>query len=197
MKNFEEHLTPENSLIGGWYIDENICDEIVNYYNKNDHLHQLGNFGKNENLNFVDKDVKESLDLVIPQNYFGHPFHNYRKQLNECLSKYINKYNHCNSYSYFNINENYIIQKYPIGGGYKTWHFEKAGIKVFKRLLVFMTYLNTVEDGGTEFLYQKLSTPAKKGLTLIWPSQFTHTHRGIVSFSKEKIIITGWYSFNE
>jgi hypothetical protein len=197
MYNFKEHLMPENSFIGGWYIDENICDEIVDYYNKNNHLQQLGNFGKDENSNFVDKDVKESIDLNVSKSYLGHPFYNYRKQLNECLSKYIDKYNHCNSYSYFNINEDYLIQKYPIGGGYKSWHFEKGSIKVCKRLLVFMTYLNTVENGGTEFLYQKLSTPAKKGLTLIWPSQFTHTHKGIVSLNKEKIIITGWYSFNE
>ena len=95
------------------------------------------------------------------------------------------------------MNENYQIQKYPVGGGYKTWHFEKSDIKACKRLLVFMTYLNTVEDGGTEFLYQKLITPAKKGLTFIWPSQFTHTHKGTISFSKEKIIITGWFSFDE
>jgi hypothetical protein len=33
-----------------------------------------------------------------------------------------------------------------------------------------MTYLNDVDDGGTDFLYQKLTTPAKKGLTLIWPA---------------------------
>ena len=36
-----------------------------------------------------------------------------------------------------------------------------------------MTYLNDVKDGGTEFFYQKLKTPAKKGLTLIWP--WSHT----------------------
>ena len=156
MNNFKEHLMPENSFIGGWYIEKNICDEIVDYYNKNSHLHFAGAFGKDNNPNFIDKNVKESIDLVIPKDYFGHPFHNYRIQLNDCLSKYIDKYNYCNSYSHFNMNENYQIQKYPVGGGYKTWHFEKSDIKACKRLLVFMTYLNTVEDGGTEFLYQKL-----------------------------------------
>ena len=44
-------------------------------------------------------------------------------------------------------------------------------------------------------LYQKLKTPAKKGLTIIWPAEWTHTHRGIVSNTKEKIIVTGWYNF--
>ena len=63
------------------------------------------------------------------------------------------------------------------------------------RALVFMTYLNDVEDGGTEFLHQNVYTPAKKGLTLIWPAYWTHTHRGVVSKLKEKYIVTGWINF--
>ena len=58
-----------------------------------------------------------------------------------------------------------------------------------------MTYLNDVDDGGTEFLYQKITIPAKKGLTIVWPTQWTHTHRGQISHTKEKRIITGWYNF--
>lgn len=57
-----------------------------------------------------------------------------------------------------------------------------------------MTYLNDVQNGGTEFLYQKITTKAKKGLTLIWPSDFTHTHRGQIC-DKTKYIITGWFDF--
>ena len=52
-----------------------------------------------------------------------------------------------------------------------------------------------MEDGGTEFFHQNLSTPAKRGLTLIWPAYWTHTHRGIVSRLKEKYIVTGWINF--
>ena len=97
----------------------------------------------------------------------------------------------------FALRENYNLQKYPIGGGFKIWHFEndfKSPLNKH-RALVFMTYLNDVEDGGTEFFHQHLSTPAKKGLTLIWPAYWTHTHRGIVSKLKEKYIVTGWINF--
>ena len=56
-----------------------------------------------------------------------------------------------------------------------------------------MTYLNDVEDGGgKEFKYQKLRFNAKKGTTLIWPPDFTHTHRGVISPTQEKYISTGW-----
>ena len=60
-----------------------------------------------------------------------------------------------------------------------------------------MTYLNDVDDGGTEFKYQNITTPAKKGLTLIWPTHWTHTHRGQVSNTKIKYITTGWFDFYE
>ena len=58
-----------------------------------------------------------------------------------------------------------------------------------------MTYLNTVPDAGTQFKYQQLTTPAEKGLTLIWPPDFSHTHKGQISKKEEKFIITGWLGF--
>ena len=58
-----------------------------------------------------------------------------------------------------------------------------------------MTYLNDVEDGGeTQWLYQGKLVKPKKGLTAIWPTDFTHTHRGVVSPTQRKTIVTG--SFN-
>ena len=55
-----------------------------------------------------------------------------------------------------------------------------------------MTYLNDIDEGGTVFKYQKITTPSIKGLTLIWPTDFTHTHKGQIT-DKEKIITTGWF----
>ena len=62
--------------------------------------------------------------------------------------------------------------------------------------MVFMTYLNDVTDGGgTEFYYQNKITEARKGKTLIWPADWTHTHRGVVSPTQDKYIITGWLNY--
>ena len=80
---------------------------------------------------------------------------------------------------------------------FKFYHFEKTGGKSVKRHLVFQTYLNTVEDAGeTEFFYQQYRCKAAKGKTVIWPVVWTHTHRGIVSPTEDKYIVTGWYSFD-
>jgi prolyl 4-hydroxylase len=72
---------------------------------------------------------------------------------------------------------------------------ERQSILTSKRLFVFMLYLNTVNDkGGTEFKYYNHIEKAEAGKLLIWPPDFTHTHRGVVSPTEKKYIITGWYS---
>ena len=64
------------------------------------------------------------------------------------------------------------------------------------RHLVFMTYLNDVNNGGeTEFLNQRIKFKPQKGLTLVWPADWTHSHRGLVSLTETKYITTGWLNF--
>jgi len=96
----------------------------------------------------------------------------------------------------FRVTESPAIQHYRPGGGFKMPHFERGGYATATRMLVWMTYLNDVTDGGgTHFVYQKHTFEAKKGRTLIWPSDFTHTHAGVVSPNQHKYIITGWMNF--
>ncbi len=78
-------------------------------------------------------------------------------------------------------------------GGFKKWHSERSNFQNQSRQLVFMTYLNSLSEGGeTEFFYQKVKIKPTKGLTLLWPSDFTHTHRGVPATNDTKIIATGW-----
>ena len=187
-EHFEEHL-----FIGGWYLPPEYCDEIIEYFNFNKKYTDKGVSGLGLNT-----EIKQSYDLGVGSHNFDCIWGVYRKFLHKCLEKYWHKYSQSNEVNIYGIVEDFNIQKYPIGGGFKNWHCENTGHNIGgKRHLVFMTYLNDVEDGGTEFLYQKITTPAKKGLTLIWPAPWTHTHRGQVSNTKEKYIVTGWYSFLE
>ena len=89
-------------------------------------------------------------------------------------------------------------QYYPPGGGYKIYHTERNGRMEpgASRHLVFMTYLNDVTDeGGTQFFHQNVTIQPKKGLTLVWPSDWTFMHRGVSSPTQEKRIMTGWFNF--
>jgi hypothetical protein len=123
----------------------------------------------------------------------------YVNSLNYCLIEYKKNYPHLDSHlPAWGIVESYNIQKYQPSEAFFEWHFERThGLKGSeKRLLVFMTYLNTVKDEGeTEFFYQKLKVKPEEGLTLIWPAHFTHFHKGQISKKYEKYIITGWYTF--
>jgi len=95
-----------------------------------------------------------------------------------------------NSYSF-------KVQKTEPGQGYHIWHCESSTRAFSNRILAWTLYLNDVEDGGeTEFYYQKLKVKPRKGLTLIWAADWTHTHRGIPSPTEEKYIITGWFNYN-
>ena len=93
--------------------------------------------------------------------------------------------------------DDFNIQSYEPKEGYFKWHSEASPeLSIMRtRWIVWMLYLNDVPDGGTEFLYQDLQVDAEKGKLVIWPAFFTHTHRGIVSNTTKKIIVTGWGNY--
>ena len=57
-----------------------------------------------------------------------------------------------------------------------------------------LMYILVEDQGETEFHFQKVKIKPKKGLSLIWPADFTYTHRGIPSPTQEKYIATGWFN---
>jgi hypothetical protein len=88
------------------------------------------------------------------------------------------------------------LQKINIGQGYHIWHYESAKREISNRLLTYILYLNTVEEGGeTEFLYYPRRIKPTQGTLVLWPASFTHTHRGNPPLSGTKYIMTGWVEF--
>jgi hypothetical protein len=93
-------------------------------------------------------------------------------------------------------NKPFIDMFFKVGEGYHFWHCENAAMKARNRILAFMVYLNDVAEGGeTEFLYQKCRFKPEKNTLLVWPSQFTHVHRGNPPLSNDKYVITGWVEY--
>lgn len=181
-------------FISSWTIPEYICDGILDYYHNNTSLHKQGilEYGNSKRVS----NDKQATEIHISPNNHEKPFGDYRGELQNCLDLYIKTYPHVNNMFSFNIAEAYNIQHYKKNEGFKIEHFERTGQfdYTIKRCLVFMTYLNDVDDGGTKFIYQNRTIKAQKGKTIIWPADWTHTHVGQISKTKEKTIVTGWFS---
>ena len=179
-------MDKENFILGFQIDNDKLLDGLIDYH-KNNHEYKY----KSEQTTH-DIETKASTDVNIQFVSNNKFIKEYTNHLIGGLKAYHQKYKHFNPE--LCIQEGFNIQHYGPGQGYKRWHNERGEYQINQRALVFMTYLNDVPDGGgTEFAYYpELKIKAKKGLTLLWPTDFTHTHRGIIS-QHEKYIITGWF----
>ena len=185
------------TFIRKFNIDTSICAGLIDYHNNNFEYREAGKLADYAHGGPVlDKSTKDSLDVYFFGSSKDGRIIKYFQALTDCLIDYRKHYN-LNDYESALANN---IQYYPPGGGFKKWHCERptygsSNSIVVQRALVYMTYLNDVKDGGeTEFKYQQVKVKPEKGLTLIWPSDFTHTHRGVPSPTEEKWIATGWFN---
>jgi prolyl 4-hydroxylase len=188
-------------FVGDFIIDHAVCDRLVELHRACDRkgLVKRGRMGKGGNL-VVDPEKKDSFDVsvdLVPADLLKeYGIESYYAELQRCLQQYMEQHPLLKQVGKFRVTESPAIQHYRPGGGFKMPHFERSGYATTTRMLVWMTYLNDVTDGGgTHFVYQKHTFEAKKGRTLIWPSDFTHTHAGVVSPTQHKYIITGWMNF--
>ena len=201
MNKIKEHRInkEDNMFIGGYYCPDKILDPIVEWCNSLDLKGgiSMGTDGKTQKWDGEEKTFKECYEQGIVWPTLGFkPMDRFLDWVQYALGEYMEKYPMLNSGGQFKMDPNFNFQKYPKGHAYNGWHCERAGYASTNRMLVWMIYLNDCKDGGeTAFLYQKLKIKPEKGLVLFWPSDFTHTHKGIPSYKTEKMIMTGWYSY--
>ena len=188
-------------FVGDFLIDAVVCDRLMELHRACDRkgLVKRGKMGKGGNL-VVDTEKKDSFDISVdllpPELVNEYGIERYYTELQRCLQQYQEQHPLLKQIGTFRVTESPSIQHYRPGGGFKMPHFERAGYATTTRMLTWMTYLNDVQDGGgTHFVYQNHTFEARKGRTLIWPSDFTHTHVGVVSPTEHKYIITGWMNF--
>jgi len=188
--------TPSQDFIWGRNIPDEVCDGLIDFWRDQSCLQASVGKCLRHGLTAIDRDFKESLDMAIPLQITDDRVQTYLLHLQQVLDDYMERFPMCET-SEFRIVEPLNMQWYPPGGGFKQWHSERANCKPgnIYRHLVFMTYLNDVPDGGTEWYHQQKYVDAKKGYTVLWPSDWTHFHRGRVSHEHEKVIMTGWFSY--
>jgi prolyl 4-hydroxylase len=188
VSDYEFNRDLESKFIQGWYISESICDQILQSFKRLQDQSLNVYLGEPKNYFVSSLTDEKSYDSELSDRYKG--------ELSLCLKKYLGTYQFaCTNgkhYLFNDINVQYF--KPPLH--YSKFHCERTsnGNSIF-RTLVFITYLNDVkENGETEFFYQKTKIKPKKGLTIIWPTEWTHAHRGI-STNEDKYIVTGWFEY--
>lgn len=200
MQNFPLDTNVNPNFIRAYFLEDlSICDKLIEHFNNEDtHKVEGRVYTENCSVKTVNHDVKQSWESYF-ETTDNHPLYiEYLTELQKVLDQYIKDFPWCNEFASWSVISSTNLQYYPAGGGFKEWHCERGAAvhPVGSRHLVFMTYLNDVEEGGgTEFYHQGITTPAKKGLTVIWPPDWTHVHRGVVAPSEEKYIITGWMNY--
>ena len=133
-------------------------------------------------------------DRSFMLNYTSAKFtNNINQMLKSCATHYCTHFSTLKKTKMVSTDIKY--QRTPPGGGYHSWHYENGTAACAARELVWMMYLNDIEEGGeTEFMYQKRRIKPTQGTVVIFPAGLTHVHRGgFLMGDKDKYIVTGWY----
>jgi len=137
-----------------------------------------------------------------PFHYLGHFFTanevlsvlpNFGKRVQTLLDTYEKKYPEIQfSPSYFTLNE-LRLQRYLPGNSFGNFHYEHSYDTPY-RVFNFILYLSD-NNCGTEF-YTGEVLKTEPGRVGIFPTQFTHCHRGQPDpHGKERYIITGYFNY--
>ena len=195
MKRIDINIKKPN-FIGCWNIeDEELCNEIINFFDNNDRLQVQGVTSSGKNLK-----AKSRIDISINPNDLKNNkfkiFIRYINRLHECYLDYQNQWPFLkNMVKDIDIGK-FNIGKYSPGDHFGAIHSERTSVNTLHRLFAFMTYLNDVEDGGqTNFDHYGIKLKPEIGKTIIWPAEWTHAHTGEILKSGSKYIITGWMHF--
>jgi hypothetical protein len=181
-------------------LEPSFCNKVIDIFEKST-LKRPGAFRHNEEV--IEKhDIKKSTDISFDPSFlsnttWGKYLEHLVKVVEHNVSNYITKFNSAfEKLDDFRLDTTFNIQRYEPGEAFYGWHCERAGLQASSRVLVWMIYLNDVNDGGgTQFYFQNHIEKPEQGKLLIWPVDWMYLHKGIPSLTETKYIFTGWYSF--
>jgi predicted 2-oxoglutarate/Fe(II)-dependent dioxygenase YbiX len=172
-------------------IPEILCIEIIRLFNE-----ETTYKGLIEDCT-VCEDILDSNDFTIPKDSLK--WNNIEKFLHNELSKKIIKYiDNINCVSKINydikfsnlLNRGFIIRKYNMNTGKYIFHVDE--IRECKRLITFIWYLNTIDNGGETLFYNNIKVKPEEGKLLLFPSTWTYPHSSLNTYSEDKYVILGW-----
>lgn len=187
------------------YVEKNVltkhrCNSLIKKFEEDSRTKQgVSSAG-------LDLTIKNSVDLNISDwaDWAKHDSHIYSK-LNKVINNYYEHLNKVIDGTSFtggapfkhgapNLNDTgYQIQKTLPGKGY-IWHNDFAVKNIenvqHTRFITFIFYLNTVDEGWTQFYNGDQISP-ETGTVVIFPATWTYVHQGFPPL-QTKYIMTGW-----
>jgi Rps23 Pro-64 3,4-dihydroxylase Tpa1-like proline 4-hydroxylase len=182
-------------------ISKQLCDEIIHLYeSQNTQYHGVTAGGLN-------KLVKDTMDFNIP---IEDPWTKIREFLGLELQRNLKMYmDQLNSHNFENENspvkfkffegmccstDHFMIQRYIKQVGRYIYHNDSSIRYDEKRyrIITFLWYLNTVEEGGETELWGTHKIKPEAGKLILFPACWTMPHTGKMPISDNKYIITGW-----
>ena len=189
-------MTSENDFIrryrGAFSTDD--CKKLIEYIETFEKIKLLSHH-EDDKLHEVDH---KSINISHTYDLSAYSFiaEEVMPKFKPCIDEYLKKFSVLGGYKF--LSYSLKLKKIPAGGGFHAWHFENGGISYCNRAFVIQLYLNSDFEGGeTEFLYQNRREEARQGDVLIFPSGFTHTHRGNPPINGVKYLITSWGLFQD
>ena len=206
MKKEENNLDTIKDFIGIFpnAVSKEYCNEVINHFQfvQKTRGGGLGNIVtrqdhgaprmmKDSDMYFFENEldpiVLEDTSLILQE---------YNAATWKCYTKLREKYGILETLSQHQMSHSVKIQKYEPSQGYHVWHCDTDNMITSRRMLVVTLYLNTVEEGGeTEFLYQSMRMPAVQGTLVLFPTGWTHAHRGNPPLKGNKYIMNTWLEF--
>ena len=173
------------SFIGLWSIkNTEICDKIINLFEENEMSHSdIGFYDHADQSVKYDKklingkQMQVRLENLTNEDY--EPIKNYFLILEKCFLSYCESWPTIQT-DLIGISRNASIVKFLRSEKeFNEYNYHRKSAENSMDLFSFKTYLNSLqnEKGNTEFYYQGTSINHFKGLTIIWPTDWTHASR--------------------
>jgi hypothetical protein len=184
-------LTINNSL------STPICREIIQRFENQ------SNKREGQTAQGINKSIKVTYDFHLSEDA-----ENWKdidkvlfNELNKALLNYFQKINKdiviLNNLDF--SDKGFQIQKYYKNQGFYVFHNDFSIYNENEnkfRILTYIWYLNSIEEGGETDFYNKGIIKPEEGKLVLFPACWTYPHAGRMPVSSNKYVITGWVTIS-
>jgi len=169
-------------------LTKEFCNHVIRKFEKDDDK-RPGLSGQGINIK-----LKDSTDLMISSDRWEDEDEFFYKALSHPLNNYLNNcvYPRFDPPHLDTYDTGYQIQKTtPLQIGYD-WHHDGFADNKAQRIVTYLWYLNTVDEEGTTEFIDGTKIKPEQGKLILFPSFWTHIHKGNPPKKINKYICTGW-----